>query len=148
MLWSRGKMRIVKRNEKGQVLAFVLVVMIFGAIVIAALFAYLSTSLLVSAKSQENAYALYAADAGVERVIADLLQGIDAEGNPYSVTLNGYTATVVVTEGSGGPPEPSPHKDYIITSIAGVTIKCYARQIPGPDGSGPWEVNIISWQIE
>ena len=157
MWWREDKTKTV-RDQKGQVLWFTLMVMIFGALVIAGLFAYLSTSLLVSARSQENTYAYYAVNAGVERVIADLLRETGEPLEPYSVTLNGYTATVEVDDSWTSPIEiVGTHADYKIVSTATdadanpvATITCYARQIPDPaiDPDGPWTVTILSWQIE
>lgn len=157
MWWREDKTKTV-RDQKGQVLWFTLMVMIFGALVIAGLFAYLSTSLLVSARSQENTYAYYAANAGVERVIADLLQGVEAEDNSYSVTLNGYSATVEVGDDwTSFIDIEGTYEDYKIVSTVTdadanpvATITCYARQMPDPveDPDGPWTVTILSWQIE
>lgn len=156
MWWREDKTKTV-RDQKGQVLWFTLMVMIFGALVIAGLFAYLSTSLLVSARSQENTYAYYAANAGVERVIADLLRETCEPLEPYSVTLNGYTATVEVDGDWTSPIEiEGTYKDYkIVSTVTGAdanpvaTITCYTRQIPDPAFfPEPWTVTILSWQIE
>ncbi len=157
MWWREDKTKTV-RDQKGQVLWFTLMVMIFGALVIAGLFAYLSTSLLVSARSQENTYAYYAANAGVERVIAELLRETGTPLEQYSVTLNGYTATVEVDGDWTSPIEiEGTYKDYkIVSTVTGAdanpvaTITCYTRQMPDPtaDPDGPWTVTILSWQIE
>ena len=54
------------RNEKGQALPVVLILMVIGGLIIAPLLSYTSSSLIVSQTYEEIADELYAADAGVE----------------------------------------------------------------------------------
>lgn len=108
-------MRGTLRDQKGAVLPLTIVIMVVGAISVAALFGYLGTSLLLQGKNQENVGAYYSADAGIEYAIAELVDSVteiaacgSKEFEPFE--LNGRAVQVTIAdEGSG---------TYSITSTA------------------------------
>ena len=111
MFKSRRKLKIA-RDEKGQILVWILVVMIFGALVIAPLLAYASTSLMLTNRTGDNIDAYYAADAGVAWAMIELVQareegpevnqGAGAYYTPSEPppTVGAYTANVTILEAS------------------------------------------------
>jgi len=114
VLRSRRKLKIA-RDEKGQILVWVLVVMIFGSIVIGPLLAYASTSLMLTSNTGDNIDAYYAAEAGVDWAIIELVQareeGPEADqgaGAYYTPsdpppTVGAYNATITIVEASDAP---------------------------------------------
>lgn len=72
-------MKSMARNQEGQTIPLVLVIMVVGAMIIAALFLYLNASLLLVGKNQQNIDSYYAADSGIEDAICWLIEG-KAEG--------------------------------------------------------------------
>ena len=76
------------KGRKGQVLTLALLVMFVGAIILAGLFQYLGSSLLLATRGEENAVNYYAADSGIEDAIYGLLNDQEYEHKEY--TLN-YT---------------------------------------------------------
>lgn len=77
------------RGERGQILLMVLAVMVIGSVVVGSLLAFLDISLRVTVRAEENLNAYYAAEAGMDAVIADLFQGEDlfAAGYPPAESL-------------------------------------------------------------
>jgi hypothetical protein len=59
-------MKSVARNQQGITIPLVLVLMVVGAAIIAALFLYLNASLLLIGKNQGNIDSYYAADSGID----------------------------------------------------------------------------------
>lgn len=109
------------REERGQVLIFVMVVMVLGALVVAPLLAYVNTSFRVIKSSQDNIATYYAADAGMEAVIADLLLGLDILSEDYevpTVSLGGYDVNIEITLAENLAPPPSQAELYIDPGIA------------------------------
>ncbi|HLB13040.1 MAG TPA: hypothetical protein VJO15_08795, partial [Dehalococcoidia bacterium] len=94
-------------DERGQMLAIVLIAMIFGATVIAPFLLFASTALESSGRIGENNQAYYAADAGVEDAIwkaryGDLCpMGLDRPGASHSYvfsqSVNNFTPSVIIT---------------------------------------------------
>ncbi len=103
------------RDQKGAVLPLTIVIMVVGAISVAALFGYLGASLLLAGKSQENVDAYYAADSGIEYGLARLLDyrdEVEVSGSKQleAYELNGKSVEVVI--------EAQGHSTYSITSTA------------------------------
>ncbi|MEE8471059.1 MAG: pilus assembly PilX N-terminal domain-containing protein, partial [Dehalococcoidia bacterium] len=140
----------VMKDEKGQALAIAILIMVFGAMVTGALLGYLGTSVRAAGMTQEQVNAYYAADAGVEAVLADLVEdGVVVLGSyVLGESINGYDPTIDITDVIPNPaPDPQwviDWDDYIITSTAGgVSITCYARYAESLWGNF---VTIISWE--
>jgi len=92
-------------SEKGQSLPLVLVAFAVGALLVGVFLSYSSTMLLASRDTEVNLKAYYAADAGVESVLNDLVNGSEpADGSTRSLSLNGFTAFVTVTLPTGSMP--------------------------------------------
>jgi len=71
------------RRERGQILLMVLAVMVIGSVVVGSLLAFLDISLRVTVRAERNLNAYYAAEAGMDAVIADLFQGEDLFDDGY-----------------------------------------------------------------
>lgn len=71
------------RGERGQILLMVLAVMVIGSVVVGSLLAFLDISLRVTIRAEEDLNAYYAAEAGMDAVIADLFQGEDLSSDDY-----------------------------------------------------------------
>ncbi|MBA7600387.1 hypothetical protein ES703_07437 [subsurface metagenome] len=101
------------RGERGQILLMVLAVMVLGSVIVGSLLAFLDISLRVTIRAEENLNSYYAAEAGMDAVIADLFQGEDlfAAGYPpdesllqddgsgnYSLegSVHGYTVNITI----------------------------------------------------
>jgi len=106
--------RILKlsRGEKGQALILVLILLLVGGLIIAPFLAYMATGLKTGQAYEERMYQLYAADAGIEYAIYNIispkaplyteLQGL-AEGesiSPYTLSemVNGKDVTIEITK--------------------------------------------------
>ena len=90
-------------NKKGYVLVLALVIMVIGALMIGALLSYLDTSLTLANRGEETAVTYYAADAGVEEALWNMLHNgnyslpADGEVNlPLELTINGKTVEAIV----------------------------------------------------
>lgn len=143
------------RNEKGQALAVVVAIMVVGSLIMTASLAYLFASASASGSTRDQVDAYYVADAGVEAVLAELVENGDGAGTiAGNLTwtgglLNGYEPTVEVVD--RGLVDPLPQfayyaHDYRITSTAGgTTVVCEARY-----GESLWGnfVEIIEWSTE
>jgi len=124
------------RGERGQILLMVLAVLVIGSVVVGSLLAFLDIGLRVTLRAEENLNAYYAAEAGVDAVIADLFQGEnpssdgyppdesllqdDGSGN-YSLegSVHGYTVNITIA------PPANPIKTLIGTyDYVGVENPC------------------------
>jgi len=90
-------------NKKGYVLVMALVIMVIGALMIGALLSYLDTSMTLANRGEETAVTYYAADAGVEEAMWNMLYNGsyslpgDGEVNlPLELTINGKTVEAIV----------------------------------------------------
>jgi len=97
------RLRHLPADEGGQLLALTLIATVVGSLVISGLVAYAATSLMLTQDTRQEVLIRYTTDAGAEAVMADLSRGIDVLAPGYAVaqngiSLNGYTATVTVTE--------------------------------------------------
>jgi hypothetical protein len=132
----KGKLRW---GERGQALVLALIVLGFGSLMMGGLMTYLNASILAHGKAVDRTEAYYAADAGVEAIISDLLQDKDPEVGLYSWSggaINGFTPSVTIVS--------IIDKDYDVTSTAGdVTINCkLCRKL----WKGETFVTILSWE--
>ena len=114
------------RDEKGQALILVLILMLVGGLIIAPLLGFMSTGLMAGQVFEKKTDELYAANAGVEDALWHLIYGglVVAEGTPVTLTpftMNDKTVNVTIENIIGEPV----HK---ITSIAvGTAIESYVR---------------------
>lgn len=93
----------ISRNKKGYVLLMAIIIMVIGALMIGALLSYLETSLTLANRGEETAATYYAADAGVEEALWNMLHNGsyslpgDGEVNlPLELTINGKTVEAIV----------------------------------------------------
>jgi Tfp pilus assembly protein PilX len=116
---SKGDIQKMAKHQKGSILIITILVMFVGAIIMAALFSSLTTSLSASSASEERSFTYYAADSGVEDAFFWLERDKDLPGwaateeeqwerEPY--TINGRTVFVSV--------EDTGNQTYRITSTA------------------------------
>jgi len=75
----------LRRGEKGQILVWVIAIMVLAALVISPFLASAYTTLHTSSVRQERMQELYAADTGIE----DALQWLISEGNNITITKPG-----------------------------------------------------------
>jgi hypothetical protein len=123
------------RGQGGYLLPITILAITFGAMVIIPLLSYNTVVFRVDRVSRARELAIYAAEAGVKRVLADLIRGADAipttyvaeephqEGEPYQtfyittsytipqVTLNDYTPTITIETPSSSPPASQQYID-------------------------------------
>jgi hypothetical protein len=89
------------RNEKGNVLILVLILLVVGGLILTPLLGLMSTGLLAGQVYEKKTDELYAADAGVEDAIwkiqtNNLTFGTNNWSDPWDLTLNGKNVTVQV----------------------------------------------------
>jgi len=139
MRWGMSDMA---RGNKGQILLLALLVMFVGAIILAGLFQYLGSSLLLATKGEENAVNYYAADSGIEDALYGLRNNQEYEYKEYTLNYTNSTANnrVVTVNLSNDPYDwgnSIGNTTYKITSTAthnksGVStiIESYIRATP------------------
>ncbi len=122
-------MKSMARNQEGQTIPLVLVIMVVGAMIIAALFLYLNASLLLVGKNQQNIDSYYAADSGIDHALnqfRDVVQNPGFSGieqfDPYELNDNSVDVTL----------EDKGDSLYKITSTAtgdtgSATVESYVR---------------------
>jgi len=71
------------RRQRGQILLIALMIMAVVAMVMAPLLSYIDSSVDLTGKSEDDLKAYYAAEAGVEAVLADLYKGHDPFDTHY-----------------------------------------------------------------
>lgn len=127
-------------NEDGQMLAWVVVAMVFGLLVVGGFLAFANSSLLVTEKTAEHTLAYYAADAGISTVVKDLLEGVDALApgyTPPTLTVNDYTATVsIITPSATAPTMPGyfdPGASGGLASLASMSHYTFQMNSVQPD---------------
>jgi hypothetical protein len=88
-------------GEKGQALILALILMLLGGLIIAPLLAYMGTGIKVGKEVHEERMAeLYAADAGIEDGVWNIMQppGIPENGTwTHNITVNGKNVTVTIS---------------------------------------------------
>lgn len=85
------------KDEQGQALVYVLIFLIVGSLLVASLVPFLGAGARRQVASREQVMAGYAAEAGVARIIADLIRGADALSPHYTdpeITVNDHTPTI------------------------------------------------------
>ncbi len=122
-------MKSVARNQEGIAIPLVLVLMVVGAAIIAALFLYLNASLLLIGKNQQNIDSYYAADSGIDYALNQFRGVVGNPGfsgteqfDPYELNDNSVDVTL----------EDKGSSMYRITSIAtsdtgSATVESYIR---------------------
>lgn len=83
------------RNEEGQVFVLALILLLVGGLILAPLLSYMSSGLIVGQVHEENMKQFYAADAGIEYGIWDVMN--DDLGVP-DFELNGSNVVVTTEE--------------------------------------------------
>ena len=90
-----------KRGQKGSAMMLALSIMLFGSLSIGGLHTYLHAAITAQDKADDRMGAFYAADAAMEQLIADLLQGATpAEGQyppggwPQDNAVNGHMPSI------------------------------------------------------
>lgn len=133
----------MRRRERGQILILVLAVMALGLLVIGPLLAYVDVSLRLTSRTQDRTAAYYAADAGVERVIGDLYQGVNVLAADYyrSETIKGYTfvATASLPESDAPPP---PATDIYLDPGGCFGLRPLKAK-GDPDGKDVWNYSLV-----
>lgn len=120
------------RSEDGIVLPLAMIAFALGVLFVLPLLTYVATTFKAEASARDRAKSSYAAEAAINRVVADLIRGADGisttytatsphrAGSPYdtftfntlytipSVTINGLTPTVTISNPQAtGTPTPS-----------------------------------------
>ncbi len=124
--------RLLKREEQGQVLILALILLAVGSLIIVPLVVFMGTGLLAAQIVEEKANELYAADAGIEdatqKIMNDVFGSLDIDetSTPYTLTeqINGLSVTYTVTKisliagfiGEGEYKEGQPHEDWVSLS--------------------------------
>lgn len=106
---------LVFKKENGQALLLVLIAMVFGSLAVGSFLTLASTSLKASSKNTDLLWARYAAEAGVNAVNKDLIQGINVLTAGYTTpafTLNDHSPSVILTTPSPGT-EPAGSYQYV-----------------------------------
>jgi len=127
------------RDEKGQALILVVILMLFGSLITASLLGFMGTGLKVGKAFEVKMEGLYAADAGMENACWKLLNGETPEVDPFCdlTDVNGMHVTV----DEHAPPVPTPTGDgtiYTLQStadLAGETKAEIVAQIKVTGGS-------------
>jgi len=90
----KRKLKELGRDEKGQALILVVILMLLGSLIIAPLLGFMSTGLIVGQVYEVKMKGLYAANAGIEDAMWKLLNGYYLP--PHNLTdVNGMNVTVV-----------------------------------------------------
>lgn len=89
----------ISGNKKGYVLVLAIIITAIGAVMIGALLSYLGTSMTLANRGEERAVTYYAADAGVEEALWNVLYN-GSFSAPYEdqLQINGNTVAVNVIE--------------------------------------------------
>ena len=152
-------MRARVRREDGQALLLALAFLLFFGLVISAILAFAEASVMTTRNLREQRNVAYAADGAVDAAIhaARRYRGIGALGsnpcmwvNPFTVTLNGVTATVTCeTLGDQDPTDPEPDLDRTLrftSSVNGVSrVQAVVFFKDSTAGSGQPQAAVISW---
>ena len=102
------------KDEQGQALVYVLIFLIVGSLLVASLVPFLGAGFRRQLVNREQVMAGYAAEAGVKRVIADLIRGADALSPHYvapEITVNDLTPTIDIRAATIALPFAQVHVD-------------------------------------
>ncbi|MCL0097583.1 pilus assembly PilX N-terminal domain-containing protein [Dehalococcoidia bacterium] len=86
-----------RKNEQGMVLVYVLIFLVVGSLLVASLVPVVGAGSRRHIAGRGQMLAGYAAEAGIKRVVADLVRGADAFSPHYTVpqiTVNEHTPTI------------------------------------------------------
>ncbi|MFW0858642.1 MAG: hypothetical protein AAGB97_00385 [Dehalococcoidia bacterium] len=90
---------MISRHEQGQTLVYVLLFLVVGSLLVASLVPFLGAGFRRQAAGRVQVMAGYAAEAGIKRVVADLIRGADVLSPHYTVpkiTVNDHTPTIAI----------------------------------------------------
>ncbi len=110
------------KGRKGQILTLALLVMFVGGVILAGLFQYMGSSLLLATRGEENAVNYYAADSGIEDAVYGLLNSQNYSHKEYILeyknsTVNNRAVDVRVENNPSGCGDGG-ENCYLITSTA------------------------------
>jgi len=135
------------REEKGQALVLVLILLLVSGLIIAPLLAYMGSGLIAGRVYEKRTAELYAADAGVEDAVWKIQHQAAGVGNltkcypstNYTITnVNGKNVTVTITYLINEPIYPTYHYRVVSTATgdgSGTQIEAYVASVYG-DYSG------------
>lgn len=130
------------KTSKGQVLPLVLILLAVSLPLLVVSLSGVATMLQKGGDEREQRMKTYAAEAAINRVIADLIRGSDGVGTTYvttgphiggqpydtftittsysapSVTVNGYSPAVTLSLPSGGQTIPATQQNYVDPGLA------------------------------
>ena len=144
-----------RRKQKGAILVWVLIVLALTSTAVAGLLYYVNTSVLVHGKEIDRMEGRYAADAGMEWFIAELLadDGMDRFRNPQDVgddlwneaglgTVNEVTPSVVITEFDDS--NAALYRYTVESTTEGERVTAtFLQSVVG----GTVIINVTSWEI-
>lgn len=102
------------KDEKGQTLIYALIFLIVGSLLVASMVPFLGAGSRRQLAGRELVMAGYAVEAGVTRVIADLIRGADALSPYYPlpvITINHHTPTIDIRAATIAPPSEAAYID-------------------------------------
>jgi hypothetical protein len=98
----KGMWKKLKRDEKGQALIIVIILLVLGGLIIAPLLGFMSSGLVAGQVYEVNMEGLYAADSGIEDACWKLMRGQTPEGDqPFCnlTDMNGMDVEVIQEPG-------------------------------------------------
>lgn len=143
--------KLFKNRSSGQVIILVIILLASGMLMVTPMVSLLSTMLQKGGNEREQRMKIYADEAAINRVIADLIRGADGVATTYtttqphtggtystftintsytapSITVNSYTPAVTISTPTSGQTKPSTQQDYV---DPGVTHPNLATLAPG-----------------
>jgi hypothetical protein len=81
-------LKIIVSDEKGRVVAWALVIMALGALLLPPLLSHVSANLIASQAIEQGLKEQYSADSGVEYAMLQIQMGITTSQAPYTYTIN------------------------------------------------------------
>ncbi|MDP2919576.1 MAG: hypothetical protein Q8O43_05090 [Dehalococcoidia bacterium] len=125
------------RGERGQLLPLAIILLSVGALIVTGLLPYVSVMLQSGYQERELAMARYTAEAGINRVVADMVRGADAYPTTYtttqphigggsyqtftittsytipSVTVNDYATSIQISLPTQSQAKPASQQNYV-----------------------------------
>ncbi len=129
--------KLFPQGEGGQLLPLVIILLSVGAFMVIGLLPYVSTMFQSGCRERELAMARYAAEAGINQVVADMIRGADVypttynttsphrAGQPYdtfqittsytipAVTVNGYATSIQISLPTQSQAKPASQQNYV-----------------------------------
>jgi len=104
--WQRqGPGVVLQRDQRGQALAWTLIIMVFGSLVIGSFLPFVAGSFAAVRKVEDKLFASEANQAAIEAVLADLVSGVDILAGSYAppqLTVNELNPALVLSEPPAG----------------------------------------------